>query len=698
MMQSYTRRAVLHSGAAASLCALLPAAHQAAWARPDERKFRTVEHMPIAVSDGTRLSCRLWLPEGSERTPVGVVLEATPYSKRDGSRAADNDWGARLAAHGFAYARLDLRGTGESEGLLGDEYLAQEQADIVDVIAHLAREPWCNGSVGMRGYSWGGFNCLQVAARRPAALKAVISACSSANRYLNDAHFVGGVLALPNFLWGAMFKNVLVDAPDPAIVGDRWRAMWLERLEASPAAVSNWVSHARYDGYWRQGSVAECVEAIECGVYLVGGQADPYSRSIPPLLERLRAPRKALIGPWGHHFPHLAAPGPGLEWLDEELRWWGHWLHGEDNGAMRGPMLQAYMNAGAAAESYPADVPGQWVAEPEWPSRGIRTRRWHLNPEGLQDSAGAATSLGIEPHQVVGLATREWISLNPAIDLPGDQAADDRLSRRFDTTPLEEPLQLLGLGAASLRLAADRPVAKIVVRVTEVLADGSSWLLTYGVLNLCHRDGHDAPALLEPGRFYDVKVPLGYVARCLRRGSRIRVALSEALWPMLVPSPEPVTLTLVTGASTLELPVRVPGTAVAALPAPVAQQNVPAAPDIDIAGGERIAASGPDAAGNVRLVRSSAPSVAQLDDIGTARSYELRSEMELSGRDPVASHWKVTMGYGSVRGAWRYHTRATAELRTTPDAFEVTETIEAFEGEIRLFERRVERKFDRRFG
>ena len=461
-----------------------------------------------------------------------------------------------LVPYGFAFARVDIRGSGDSDGVLLGEYLQQEQDDALEVIAWLARQPWSNGAVGMRGISWGGFSSLQAAALAPPALKAIIPQCASDNRYTDDAHYVGGALTLDNYDWGAEFKTVLVGPPDPAIVGPRWREMWMQRLKSTPPILAEWLSHQRYDAFWQHGSVAVDYSSIKCPVYVVDGQIDSYRDFLPRLLTHLKVPRKGLMGPWGHKYPQLADAGPGLDWVTEEVRWWTQWLLGVDTGIMDEPMLRVFMEERTAAEVWPRDVPGRWVTEPSWPSPHIQSRTLFLNVDGLSERQGNEAVRQIHSQETLGLTKREWFPWNLNIDLPPDQTPDDKRSLTFDSAPLTEDLEMLGRPMASIRVASTEPVAKLVVRINEVTPEGVSWSVSYGVLNLTHRDGHERPAALEPGRHYDVEVPCYFTAHRFKRGNRIRVAISESIWPMLWPSPKPVRLDITAGASRLSLPVR----------------------------------------------------------------------------------------------------------------------------------------------
>ena len=230
-----------------------------------------------------------------------------------------------------------------SSGELADEYLSRELEDACEVIDWISRQSWCSGAVGMMGKSWGGFNALQTAALRPPALKAIITVCSTDDRYADDIHYMGGALLNDNLWWGTIMLAYQARPPDPALVGEGWRDEWLERLKSLPFFPALWLAHQRRDAYWRHGSVCEDFSAITCPVFAVGGWADAYTNAVPRLLEGLKVPRLGLIGPWAHVYPQDGMPGPAIGFLQEALRWWDHWLKGEDRGIMAEPMLRAFI-------------------------------------------------------------------------------------------------------------------------------------------------------------------------------------------------------------------------------------------------------------------------------------------------------------------------------------------------------------------
>ncbi len=275
------------------------------------RSIRLIENLYIPLSDGVRVAAKIWLPEDAEQRPVPAILEMIPYRKRDGTIYRDIRMHPWIAAQGYACVRVDIRGSGESEGLLLDEYLPREQQDGVEIIDWLSRQRWCSGSVGMTGISWGGFNALQLAALKPPALKAIITLCSTDDRYADDIHYMGGCLINENpswsadrFTWGAL-------PPDPQLVGDKWREIWLARLEAQRPWLEQWLTQQRRDAYWKHGSVCEDYGAIDCAVYAIGGWEDSYSNAVPRLLAGLRCPAQGVDRPLDPCLSASQRAGPG---------------------------------------------------------------------------------------------------------------------------------------------------------------------------------------------------------------------------------------------------------------------------------------------------------------------------------------------------------------------------------------------------
>ena len=529
---------------------------------PVPAPVRTIAYTWIPMPDGTRLAARIWLPEDAETAPVPAILDFLPYRQGDLMAARDAALYPHFAARGYACARVDLRGTGNSEGIILDEYTPQELQDGCDVIAWLAAQPWCDGNVGMTGISWGGFNSLQVAALRPAALRAVLTLCASDDRYADDVHYRGGcLLAVDMLQWAVSMLVWNALPPDPAVAGAAWREQWLERLTVTPAFVEPWMSHQLRDDYWRHGSVREDYSAIEVPVYAVGGWSDGYTDAIPRLLTGLTVPRKGLIGPWSHAFPNDSVPGPEIGFLEEALRWWDHWLKGIDTGIMDEPMLRAWMQEYTPPAPHHRHWPGRWVAEPSWPPPGAaRDRRLYLQASGRLDGRpGDGEERTHRAEETAGLDAGSLTADGGFGDWPGDQRGEDGRSLSFTSPPLEEPAEILGNPRVRLSLTSDRPGASIVARLCDVAPTGESLLVTRDLFNLTHREGHDRAVPLVPGEAVTVEFPLKIIAHRFDAGHRIRLSVSTTYWPWMWPHPEPVTLGMSCGAdSFVDLPVREP--------------------------------------------------------------------------------------------------------------------------------------------
>jgi putative CocE/NonD family hydrolase len=643
---------------------------------------RVALHDPvwITLSDGTRLAARLWLPEDALANPVPAILEYLPYRRRDGTAARDALTHPYLAGHGYACLRVDMRGTGDSDGLLLDEYLTQEQDDCLEVIDWLAGQPWCSGAVGMMGISWGGFNGLQVAARRPPALRAVVSLCSTDDRYADDIHHMGGALLTDNLRWASTMLAYQTRPPDPAVVGERWRGMWLERMAHEPLLLRTWLRHQTRDDYWKHGSVCENPAAITAACYLIGGWADGYSNAVPRMLATLTCPRKGLIGPWAHKYPHFATPGPAIGFLQESLRWWDRWLKGIDTGIMAEPQFRFWLEDYVPPATDHALRPGRWVAEAGWPSPRIVARVLELGDHTL-GQAPLPAALPIATPQDHGETGGAWCAHGSGHEQPGDQRLDDGLAVRFDSAPLAARLELAGAPVLTATVVADQPNAVLVARLCDVAPDGASLRVSFGVLNLTHRDGHAAPLPLPVGAPVTVRVRLNDCAHAFPPGHRVRLALATTYWPMLWPSPAPLRLELRPGA-TLSLPVRPPSDADAALPALPPPEAAPT-----------LARTTLDPPATLRRASRDQISGAALfeviDDTGryriddTGLEYRLTSSDRFSihPRDPLSARAEVTFEMLNGRGDWRTRAVTRTVLTATHGEFRIQATLDAWEGE-----------------
>ncbi len=662
------------------------------------RNVRDVDNVWITMPDGARLAARMWLPADADVNPVPAILEYIPYRKRFGTAERDSLTHRYLAGHGYACARVDIRGSGESDGVLADEYLQQELDDGCEIIRWLAAQPWCDGRVGMMGISWGGFNGLQIAAMRPPSLKAVVTLSSTDDRYADDVHHMGGCLLGDNLSWASTMFAYNSLPPDPALVGERWREMWHERLDGSGLWLANWLRHQRRDDYWRHGSVCEDYGAIKCPVYAIGGWADGYSNAVFRMLANLEVPTKGLIGPWSHRYPHIAEPGPAIDFLSEILRWWDHWLKGQDTGLMDEPSLRVWMQDSVPPTTSYIERPGRWVAERSWPSPQIIYRRFFLTRHRLvADRVDAEPrAIPLQSPMTTGLFAGKWCSYASGPDLAHDQRREDGGALVFETDPLEEDLETLGATVAQLEVSADKPVAMLAVRLSDVQPDDKVTRVSYGLLNLTHRAGSEAPEPLEPGRRYRVAVYLNEVAQRFPAGHRLRISLSTSYWPLAWPSPESARITLYTENSRITVPVREPRAEDDALRpfgepcgAPPIRKRVLQAPHR-----------------NWLVHHDLAKDEATLEVINDAGAFVIEDiDLETSTRaqewywsiaddvDTVRAEtrWERTMS----RGDWRIRTVTRTVMSSNRDQFNVAASLDAYEGDKRVCSRNWDEHIDR---
>lgn len=655
-------------------------------------EIREIENCWIPLSDGARLAARIWLPEEAEENPVPALLEYLPYRKSDGTAIRDALRHPYFAGHGYASVRVDMRGSGDSDGILYDEYLPQEQEDALEVIAWIAQQTWCTGDVGIFGKSWGGFNALQIAACRPPQLKAAVAMHFTDDRYHDDVHYMGGCLLASQMLpWASVMLEYNALPPDPRWVGDRWREMWLERMEKTPPFVEEWLRHQRRDEYWKHGSVGEDYGAIQIPVYAVGGWSDAYNNSVPRLLAGLSGPRKGIIGPWSHNFPETGVPGPAVGFLQEMLRWWDHWLKGEDTGIMDEPLFRIWMPESVPPAVFHAQRPGRWVAEEGWPSPRIEEHLYYLNSHRGAYSLDSE-AVGSEPVAIKGLLRHgfesgEWWKYGVPGEFPGDQRGADGEALSFTSPPLAEPLEILGRPQVTLTLRADRPLALVAARLCDVAPDGASTLVTWGMLNLTHRDSHEAPEPLVPGQSYQVTIPLNVMAHRLLAGHRWRLSLSPTNARHAWPSPQPVTLTVETGpGSWLSLPVRPPRPEDANLQPFPSPETAPPLAIEQLREATRRQTVQRDAVEGVTRFRLAVDGghIRHMDNDLEQSSHNEQIFTVRDG-DPLATRQEIRREATLRRGDWRVRVETQSTLSSDATHFYVTNRVEGYEDHTRVF-------------
>ncbi|MFL6221328.1 MAG: CocE/NonD family hydrolase [Actinomycetes bacterium] len=648
----------------------------------------------IPMEDGVRLAVSLFLPEGAEEGRAApVVLEALPYRKDDASASYRPEYERLCGEYGYAVARVDLRGTGSSEGVATDEYPASEQADLCRVIGWLAEQPWSTGAVGMYGTSYSGFNSLQVAAERPPALKAIIAIYASDDRYTDDVHYTGGAVKLLDLVDYPLYMVALNALPPvPAIAGADWRERWRERVESLEPWLLRWLEEQVDGPYWRQGSLRPGYERIACPTMLVAGWADGYRNATFRLLEQLEAPVRLLFGPWSHMATDISQPGPRIDLVPEMVRWWDRWLRGHRNGVDEGPPVTVYVRHSTRPAPDLDEQPGGWRDEPAWPPDRAAT---HTLPLSEAAPAGGGTDR-LEVRADVGSAA--WISCAGHLPFgqPDDQREDDAWSLTYDWG-LEEELELLGHPRLVVRVGASAPVAFLSAKLCDVLPDGTSTLVARGFLNLTRRRSLTELEPMRPGVVEEVELELDATSWVFPAGHRLRLSLAGADWPNLVPPPAPVTLTVERDGSALTLPVLhdpspspPPALPPPRPPHPAAEGPGPGRPDPPPAVVWRVVR---DVLGRRAEAEIDHGGRTELPD-GAVLVERYRGTVGTT-RDPGLT-W--ARGVADYRVEWPEATVATSarlDLRGDADAFEVQLDLEAREGDqirwTRSWHRRIPR-------
>jgi hypothetical protein len=468
--------------------------------------------------------------------------------------------------------------------------------------------------------------------------------------------------------------------PDPALRDD-WRECWLERLDAMPFWPALWLKHQRRDAYWRHGSVCEDFSAIECPVFAVGGWADAYTNAVPRLLEGLQVPRLGLIGPWAHIYPQDGKPGPAIGFLQEATRWWDHWLKGRQTDVMRESMLRAWIEDGAAAENR-TTAAGRFVGEAHWPSPRIAPKRLEVTAAGIGRAGAGAEAVVCSPCWT-GSGVGEWMGAGAPTEAAWDQRLDDGFSHCFDSDALDAPLELLGAPEFEVEIAADQPVAQICLRLCDVSPDGRSRRVSYGVLNLTHRDSHASPSALTPGAFHRVRLRLNDCGYRFAPGHRLRLAVSSAYWPLIWPAPARATLRLRLPA-TLTLPVRI---APADEPAPQFAPRATAAdaPKTSIRAGRVERQVAFELGRNVSTYETIAEGgvfgegAYVYDEIGTCVSHDLKRSFSIAGDDPLSARYQLDQSYETGRENWRIRIETRLAMRATATHFLIEAKLDAYE-------------------
>lgn len=504
----------------------------------------------IPMPDGVQLAADLYMPAALSSTgPLPVLLEYLPYRKDEG-RGNRYPLFSYFVRKGYIVARVDIRGTGRSQGTLVDgEYSEQEQEDGEVVIDWLSKQSFSNGKIAMLGISWGGFNALHLAMRRPPALKTCISLMSTDDIYEDDVHFMDGMMHIDAYEIGQDLANALPGAPDYKID----EAYFRERFDTTPWLLK--YKQQQNDGpFWDRASLNTDYSRITIPLFVIGGWYDGYRDFIPRIMKNTDIPLKALLGPWNHTWPNWADPGPAIEWREMAVRWLDHWLKDADTGILSEPDLyyyQRYWHPPGLDLSY---IPGRWKQAETWPE--TRDTVFFLQEDHSLGTTPSVFEHSLKYEPTVGVeasgSVMWWGDWAP------DQKAADAFSLVYETQPLKDSLEILGFPAVTLQTKVNATDAHWFVRLSDVAPDGQVTQVTGAGFNAKHLGSSVEPGALVPGRTYTIPVELHATSWTFQPGHRIRIAINNAQWPMIWPSPYPMAATVFSGTgvpSELRLPV-----------------------------------------------------------------------------------------------------------------------------------------------
>lgn len=635
--------------------------------------IRIEPDLRIPMSDGRTLSARLWVPVSADETPVPAVVEYDPYRHRDASYPRDALIQPWFAGHGFASIRLQPAGAGDSTGPPMDEYVRQEQDDCVEALAWIASRRWCSGRTGLFGLSWGANAALQVAARRPPSLKAIIPVHATDNRFTDDIHYKNGCLLTAGLAWAATSRLYAQRPPDPVSFGEGWRREWLDRLAAAPDVLHTWLSHQALDDYWRHGTVAENYDSIEAATLIVTGWADDYRNAALRLAAGLTCPHELLAGPWGHEYPHLAGMKPRAGFLQIATRWWGRWLRDDADSPDAGETAHLYLEDPAPAATRGRARDGCWKTLPVSALTKV--------PEKSLRLPGPAEPVTVCSPLCAALAADQWLTQGRGDDAAVDPRDLETGAAVFEFPPLETPLDVCGQPSLTITLASDSPAGHLVVRLSSMLTDDDIQPLTMGLLNLRFRDGYDTLKDMPAGASVSVAVPLDALAHRLPAGARLRLSIATQAWPLVWPEATAATVTLHPETGVLSLPCLPPGLAAdapdppdAAIPPPAGLTWIrPVSQSLDIVQDE----------GSDRAARS------QTRDHGAFRVEETGMETSMTetqtftsmGNDPLSARAVFSNTVRFARNGWSVKLESEVVVTADADAFRLRSFIRAFEAD-----------------
>jgi predicted acyl esterase len=523
-------------------------------------EVKLVQNVRIPMSDGISLAADFHLPVTagrSERFPA--IIEYTPYHKNNnavyGPRATRYPY---FAAHGYVFVNVDIRGTGDSEGFNTSPTSPEEVRDNVDVIRWCARQPWCDGNVGMIGISYTAGVCYDAARLAPQELKAIV-VCQMCSDWHDGMACPGGTprpFVYENY--APLMAAYHFAPPHPDLVGPRWAEIWQQRLDHSRPWGVAYLENLLDGPFWEARLLRGHEDRVKAATFLIGGWCDWYPDDLLRVFSRLQCPKRVLIGPWTHNYPENGWPLPRLNDRYECLRWFDKHLKGIDTDPARPlenePPVTLFVREFTRPEALRRLDEGVFRHEAAWPPERVKPLALHIAEQGVlrpEGGGGRPAPEGMSDlvyRADVGIAAGRYVigQLLPGWGMPDDQRLDEPFSLVYtaDPLPFDPRTELLGGPEAHLFVSCAAGVAFLSVKLCDVAPDGTSVLVTKGVLNLTHRNSHAKPEPLEPGKVYEVRVPLLAAGYRFRPGHRLRVLVAAADFQNAWPTPLPHTLTV----------------------------------------------------------------------------------------------------------------------------------------------------------
>ena len=526
--------------------------HQATYGRKPYPRVHISRDVTITMSDGVRLRATVVRPANRlgqpSKAPFPAVLNVNPYNRalldgfdhvlhgpvigkavkaasgtmthetgplagvsrltRTFDRGLFDVFGVNrnLVQAGYVQVLVDVRGTGASHGKW-EILSAREQQDSVEAIEWIADQPWCDGAVGMAGWSYSAINALQAAALRPEALKAVFAVEGSAD-VVRDIYITGGMPSAFIPMWMAMV-NAVKWLPNPATVladtlrGDQYR--WFRDRIKSPATEMSSLlwgfltarDHRIFDHpYFIERSPK--IENIDAATFTVGGWHDLFGRSATRVYQQLdmEPGRKQMLVADGYHLDPGCDHGrkhqpPQLDVL--ERAWFDRWLKGINNGIDDyGPVtLQQQGGDWSCGSAFPrAEVRAQRLFLAEEPSGTAP----HCRHDGRLRTTVASRrrSLRTQP-DLRGMVSRDASQVFAGLPIAfgrkfsHDAAYQEQGALSFTSDAVTAPTQLSGPMNLRLNVSTTAHEGIWAVTVNDVAPDGTSTVLTNGALTASNR-------------------------------------------------------------------------------------------------------------------------------------------------------------------------------------------------------------------